>query len=196
MNKYKIYLSLKIISFYNKLRILKYQMLSTQRIVGDVRYIQAVQTMGPGRITTDPGVKLGYFPSPHYFSTYCYLESRSVDSLIHIGAKTHINNGFVAIAEKKYIKIGCNCLIGPRVEIYDSDFHALSYKDRQNGVHHNADGVVIGDNVFIGANVRIMKGVSIGDGAVIANGSIVTKDIPQNCIAAGVPARVISELEI
>ena len=53
--------------------------------------------------------------------------------------------------------------------------------------------IVIEDNVWIGVNVLILKGVTIGHGSVIAAGSIVTRDIPCNCLAAGIPAKVIRE---
>lgn len=53
--------------------------------------------------------------------------------------------------------------------------------------------IVIGNKVWIGTNVTVLKGVKIGDGCVIAAGSLVTKDIPANCLAGGVPAKVIKE---
>jgi len=184
-----------LIKFLAKYRILLYRTLSTQKIEGDVRLIQPAQVLGPGRIIVDENVKIGFFPSPHFFSTYAYLEARTNRSLIKIGKNTHINNGFVAIAEKTEIVIGHNCLIGTCVEMYDSDFHALSSIDRKNGVEHISKCVQIGDNVFIGSNVKILKGVTIGDGAVVANGSIVTKDIPGNYIAAGIPAAAIRRID-
>lgn len=51
----------------------------------------------------------------------------------------------------------------------------------------------IGDNVFIGIHSLILPGVKIGNSVIIGAGSVVTKDIPDNCIAAGNPARVIKE---
>ena len=114
--------------------------------------------------------------------------------MISIGEKTHINNGFVAIAEKCMIQIGRSCLIGTRCEIYDSDFHALSAQERQAKSAHSCQDVVIGDEVFIGSNVRILKGVTIGSRATIANSAVVTRDIPENCVAAGIPARVVRQL--
>ena len=55
--------------------------------------------------------------------------------------------------------------------------------------------ITIGDRVWIGLNVSIIAGVTIGDDVVIGAGSVVTKDIPSNTIAAGVPARVIKRLD-
>jgi maltose O-acetyltransferase len=62
------------------------------------------------------------------------------------------------------------------------------------GKPHSCQDVVIEDRVFIGSNVKILKGVTIGSGSVIANSTVVTRDIPANCIAAGIPAKVIRQL--
>jgi maltose O-acetyltransferase len=176
---------------YSKARIIFFQLLSNQKPDGSLERVQAVQVMGAGKIKVQGRVSLGYFPSPHFFSTYGYLEARGKESTIVIGNNTKINNGFVAIAENSSISIGESCLIGTNVEIYDSDFHTLSASERLSGKPHLSKPVLIGNNVFIGSNVRIMKGVNIGNGAVIGNSSLVTKDIPENCLASGVPATVI-----
>lgn len=55
--------------------------------------------------------------------------------------------------------------------------------------------VTIGDNVWIGANAIILKGVKIGSGSIISAGAVVTKDVPENCIAAGNPAKVVKRLK-
>lgn len=55
--------------------------------------------------------------------------------------------------------------------------------------------VEIGNNVFVGMGVTILRGVKIGDNCIIGAGSVVTKDIPNNTIAAGNPAKVIGKLE-
>ncbi len=183
------------IPIYGAFRRLLFNVLSSARFEGPVCFAQAAQIVGKGKLVASGKVTIGFFPSPHFFSSYSYLEARSSESKIEIGAGTHINNGFVAIAERSTIKIGKGCLIGTRVEVYDSDFHALSVNDRRQGKAHITRNVTIGDNVFIGSNVRIFKGVSIGNGAVIANGAIVTKDIPAFTLYGGIPAKLIRRLD-
>lgn len=59
----------------------------------------------------------------------------------------------------------------------------------------SADPVRIGDNVLVGANAVVIEGVQVGNGSVVAAGAIVTKDVPENVVVAGVPARVIKEID-
>lgn len=171
-----------------RLRVIKYSALSNNSIDGELLRFQPILALGPGTIKAGANVRIGYHPSPHFFSTYVHLEARAAEAYISIGDNTWINNGFVAIAEKSSITIGANCLIGTRVEIYDSDFHALTKSERESGEPHQCRPVVIEDDVFIGSNVRILKGVTIGCGAVIGNQSVVTRDVPPHYIASGTPA--------
>ena len=90
------------------------------------------------------------------------------------------------------IEIGNNVLFGPRVGIYTSN-HAADAWERANGACY-AKPVKIGNNVWIGAGVHINQGVTIGDNTIIGSGSVVTKSIPANVIAAGVPCKVIREI--
>lgn len=69
----------------------------------------------------------------------------------------------------------------------------MTAQGRKKAVYHQAL-VVIGDDVWIGANCTILPGVTIGHNTVVAAGAVVTKDISDNCVAAGVPAKVIKRL--
>ena len=75
----------------------------------------------------------------------------------------------------------------------DSDGHFLK-SDMRNTLNPPSMQVHIKQNVFLGDNVTVLKGVTIGENSVIGNGSIVTKDIPENTIAGGIPAKVIKML--
>ena len=90
------------------------------------------------------------------------------------------------------INIGNNVLFGPRVGIYTSN-HATNAKERVAGGCY-AKSVKIGNNVWIGAGVNINQGVTVGDNTIIGSGSVITKSIPANVIAAGVPCKVIREI--
>lgn len=59
----------------------------------------------------------------------------------------------------------------------------------------SASPVRVGDRVLIGANAVVIEGVQIGNGSVVAAGAIVTKDVPENVVVAGVPARVIKKID-
>ena len=76
--------------------------------------------------------------------------------------------------------------IAHNVTIMDSDAHEIV-----GGGHIKTQPVEIGNHVWIGTGAKILKGVTIGEGAVIAAGAVVTGNVPEYCMAAGVPARVI-----
>ena len=92
------------------------------------------------------------------------------------------------------IEIGDNVLFGPRVGIYTSN-HAMDAWERTHGACY-AKPVRIGNNVWVGAGVHINQGVTIGDNTIIGSGSVITKDIPANVVAAGVPCKVIREITV
>lgn len=176
-------------------RIFVYRLLSNNSIHGSPKRLQPIQVVGKGKITCGAHVSIGVPSSPYFFSTYAYIEARKPASIITIGEGTCINNNFSAISESSIITIGCCCLIGTNVEIFDSDFHVQNIADRQSGRRAESEPVTIGNDVFIGSNVKIMKGVTIGNGSVIANGSIVTKDVPCFTVAAGNPAKTIRVID-
>ena len=108
-----------------------------------------------------------------------------------IGRGTFLNKDFM-ICGGGYVTIGEDCLIGPRCTIATPN-HALDAATRLAGWEH-ASPVTIGDNVWFGANVTVTPGVTIGSNSIIGAGSVVTRDIPENVIAVGNPARVIREI--
>lgn len=90
------------------------------------------------------------------------------------------------------ITIGDNCLIGPNVGIYTT-FHSIAPEGRhENGF---AEPIAIGNNVWIGGGSTILAGVTIGNNVVIGAGSVVNKNIPDNEMWAGNPARKIKNVK-
>ncbi len=108
---------------------------------------------------------------------------------IHVGDNFHAdyNCTMLDLAE---IRIGNNCLIGPDVGIYTAG-HRLEPEGRTLDVY--GQPITIGDDVWIGGHSTILPGVSIGDGAVVAAGAVVTKDVPDNVVVGGIPAKVIKK---
>lgn len=175
-------------------RFCKYYFLSnSNNVTGRAKFIQPCQLNGKGRIVFYDNVVIGYEPSPFLYSGYGYIEARNLNASIIIEENVYINNNIVLISEGEGIYISKNTLIGTGCEIYDSDFHNLSIDKRVGGIPHTKK-VFIHENVFIGSNVKILKGVSIGKNSIIANGSIVTKSIPDNVIAGGIPAKIIKNI--
>lgn len=113
-------------------------------------------------------------------------------SAIIIGEGSQLN-GTSITARSTAIILGRKVMVAPNCIIVDSDFHQpWPAHSRQTNPGLEADRpVTIEDYAWIGMNTIILKGVTIGKGAIIGAGSVVTKDIPPNCIAAGVPAKVI-----
>lgn len=108
------------------------------------------------------------------------------------GAKLALGSGYMNYDCKIYcfkqITIGSGAAISEGVIIRDSDNHSIAGSEKPA-----CAPITIGDNVWIGMNAVILKGVRIGDGCVIAAGALVNSDIPDHCLAAGVPARVIRQ---
>lgn len=98
----------------------------------------------------------------------------------------------LTILDENYVIFGDNVYLAPHVSIYTAA-HPIDAEIRNTDVEY-AKPVTVGSNVWIGGNVIINPGVSIGKNVVIGSGSVVTKDIPDNTVAAGNPCRVIREI--
>lgn len=88
------------------------------------------------------------------------------------------------------IAIGDNVTMAPRVHILCHDASTKTFLN-----YTKIGRVTIGDNVFIGAESVVLPGVTIGSNVIIGANSTVTHDIPENSVAVGSPARVISTLD-
>jgi acetyltransferase-like isoleucine patch superfamily enzyme len=113
-------------------------------------------------------------------------------STLKAGANILVGDGCgfsgTVIAAARQIEIGPRVRCGANTTITDTDWHE---EDPRSG---GALPVVIEENVWLGLNAIVLKGVRIGRNSVIAAGSVVTRDIPANVVAGGIPARVIRRL--
>lgn len=107
---------------------------------------------------------------------------------INVGKNVFINSG-CKFQDQGGITIGDGTLIGHNVVLATLN-HDMNPEKRNNMI---PKPIVIGKNVWIGSNATIIPGVTIGDGAVIGAGSVVTKNVPENTVVAGVPAKFVKE---
>jgi acetyltransferase-like isoleucine patch superfamily enzyme len=122
------------------------------------------------------------YPGVYIYHTYAIV----------VGKAVSINTGAI-LDGRGGITIGDFVMIGPNVCIASSNHN---YKDRAVPVPlqgHILQPVSIEDETWIGANATILGGVTIGKKAVVAAGAVVVKDVPDNCIVAGVPAKPIGK---
>lgn len=107
-----------------------------------------------------------------------------------VGREVFINAG-CHFQDQGGIAIGDGCQIGHNVVLATLNHQ----EDPQRRRETIPAPIVIGKNVWIGANATVTPGVTIGDGAIVAAGAVVTRDVPPNTVAGGVPARVIRAVE-
>ena len=117
-----------------------------------------------------------------------------------------INNAVGDVTIGDHTRIGIHCtVIGPvsignnvnlaqgiTVTALNHNFENMTRRIDEQGI--STKPVVIGDDVWIGANAVILPGVTIGRHVVVAAGAVVTKDVPDNCIVGGVPAKMIKAI--
>jgi acetyltransferase-like isoleucine patch superfamily enzyme len=94
----------------------------------------------------------------------------------------------VIISSRKKVRIGKNVGIGPQVSIYDND-HKMPLSPREEDMIDSP--VYINDGAWIGTHAIILKGTKIGKNATIGAGSVVNRDIPENAVVCGNPAKII-----
>lgn len=150
------------------------------------------------RITAE--INTGYHTPEELCALFSQLIGRPVDESfgmfppfytdcgknIHIGKNVFFNMG-CKFQDQGGIFIGDGALIGHNVVLATLN-HAQSPSDRASII---PAPIHIGKNVWIGANATVLPGVTIGDGAIVAAGAVVAKDVPENTIVGGVPARII-----
>ena len=153
---------------------------------------------------------LGHLAKVARFYAYAHVEPRrrltagpglrmSPTASLRNGERITLGRG-VHVGERCYlwagdatgrIRIGDDVLLAPEVFITASNYGTVAGRPVMTQPKREAD-VVIGDDVWLGARVVVLPGVTVADGAIVGAGSVVTKDVPANAIAAGIPARVVA----
>ena len=152
-----------------------------RRLTQQLNTIDRADFDGIGKIVKELlGKSDGAFINPPFYCDYGFN--------IEVG-KNFFANYNCTILDVAKVTIGDNCQMAPNVAIYTAG-HPVHPQTR-NTAYEYGISVTIGDNVWLGGNTVICPGVHIGSNTVIGAGSVVTKDIPDWCIAAGNPCRVI-----
>lgn len=118
------------------------------------------------------------------------MVARTPEARIVVGNDVGMSG--VTIYAREFIQIGSHTRIGANTKIMDNDFHPVDPQLRRFCSNENmgVQPIEIGENVFIGCNCLILKGAKIGSNTTIGAGSVVAGSIPENCVAAGNPAKV------
>ncbi|MBR2807056.1 MAG: sugar O-acetyltransferase [Oscillospiraceae bacterium] len=125
----------------------------------------------------------GVFINPPFYCDY--------GKHIYVG-KNFFANYNCTIIDVAPVIFGDNCMLGPNVAVYTAG-HPI-HPDTRSSLYEYGKKVTFGDNVWIGGNAVICPGVHVGSNVVIGAGSVVTKDIPDWCVAAGNPCRVLQKI--
>jgi maltose O-acetyltransferase len=130
------------------------------------------------------GVGAGVVVRPPFYCDY--------GSNITIGARTFVNYGCVLL-DVAPIRIGAACQLATRVQLLTAT-HPIDPEPRRIG-WESAEPIELADNVWLGGGAIVCPGVTIGADTVVGAGAVVTRDLPAGVVAAGVPARVLREID-
>jgi acetyltransferase-like isoleucine patch superfamily enzyme len=131
------------------------------------------------------------------------ITNTKIDESTSVFTPFHINYGkHTKIGKNVFINFDCvfldlggitiedNVLIAPKVSLL-SEGHPISYEDRHSLI---PKPIHIKKNAWIGANATILPGITIGENAIVAAGAVVSKDVPDNSIVGGIPAKILKTI--
>jgi acetyltransferase-like isoleucine patch superfamily enzyme len=109
---------------------------------------------------------------------------------VEIGAKTVLGQE-CTISAFQHVSIGRECILADRVMLIDFD-HGVVEVDRpirEQGIYKR--DVRVGHNCWLGYGACVLRGVTVGDNAIVGTSAVVTREVPENAVVAGIPARVL-----
>ena len=115
---------------------------------------------------------------------------RAHEGLVEVGAKSVLGQE-CTISSFQHVSIGRECILADRVMLIDFD-HGVVEVDRpirEQGIYKR--DVQVGHNCWLGYGACILRGVTVGNNSVVGTSSVVTKDLPENSVSGGVPAKVL-----
>ncbi len=154
-----------------------------------------------GRLVTDgvcfvcPGVKFEIGPGAKvHLGRWSWIgdgtKVRCHEGEVRIGAKTVLGQE-CTISAFQHVSIGRECIVADRVMLIDFD-HGVVEVDRpirHQGIYKR--DVRVGNNVWMGYGACVLRGTNVGDNSVLGTYTVVTRDVPANAVAGGIPARVL-----
>ncbi|OLY82220.1 putative acetyltransferase [Smittium mucronatum] len=132
---------------------------------------------------------LGTCDETTYLEKYAYFD---YGVNVHVGKNFYMNAGCV-ILDCARVDIGDNVMFGPNVQIYTAT-HPIEAEPRISG-KELAYPIKICDNAWIGGGSIVLPGITIGKNSVVAAGAVVTKDVPENVVVGGNPAKIIKRID-
>lgn len=172
-----------------KLRLILHSIGKNFNVEKDYRFIGAKHIEIGNDFYANTGVRMEVF---------CKAEATSTTPYIKVGNGVNVGQ-FCHIGAINGINIDDGVLMGSKVYISDhmhGNPQIFSLIPPAKRPLYSKGKIHIGKNVWLGDNVVVMPGVSIGENSIVGANSVVTKDIPDNVVAAGVPAKVIREYKI
>jgi acetyltransferase-like isoleucine patch superfamily enzyme len=154
-----------------------------------------------GRLVTDgiafvgPGVKLEIGPDAKVvLGRWSWIghgtKIRAHEGEVRIGAKTVLGQE-CTISSFQHVSIGRECIVADRVMLIDFDHGVVEVERpvRHQGIYKR--DVRVGHNVWVGYGACFLRGVTVGDNTIVGTYSVVTRDVPDNAVVGGAPARVV-----
>ena len=164
---------------------------------------QFMHTVSQEALKITAEINSGYHEPAELRALFSKLIGKPVDESFAFFTPFYTDCGKnITISKNVFLNMGCKfqdqggifiddgALIGHNVVLATLN-HAMDPEDRATMI---PAPIHIGKRVWIGANATVLPGVTIGDGAIVAAGAVVTKDVPENTVVGGVPARVMRKI--